>query len=95
MDIEKANLEDLITAAAKAAVAEANNTQALKCSGCACEENIKAHAKEHEFIRQLMDLFDRIDGIKWGVAKGVAKALAIAGIFGLLAFFFGDKVRGG
>lgn len=73
---------------AQEVVAEMEKKGHLRCSYCSSDEKILAHERQHEFVEGAMQCLDRINNIKWGVAQ----AIAIAGVFAILALI-GLKIK--
>lgn len=51
-----------------------------KCAGCLCEGDMDKHEKEHEFLRELIGVFKRVNEIKWGVIKTIVTAAVLGGL---------------
>lgn len=76
-------LEDraVIKQIAQEVVAEIERTGHLNCSYCTSDANVLKHDRHHEFVEGAIECLNRINNIKWGVLQ----AVAIAGVFTVLA----------
>ena len=64
-----------------------------QCDFCGTEERRVNHRQEHEFLRTLIKIADKMENAKWGIGTAVLKALLIAGILGALAFAWKHGVK--
>lgn len=73
---------------ARETIEEMKESKDMKCAFCSDLDGIARHTKSHEAFDKFMDTMNRIDRIKWGVLQ----AVAIAGVFAVLALV-GLKLR--
>jgi len=69
------------------------NATRQPCNLCANEEQRTKHRKDHEFITSLIELADRINNVRWGVATALLKALLIAAVLGGIAFAWRHGIK--
>jgi uncharacterized membrane protein YraQ (UPF0718 family) len=74
--------EEKIAAAIEKAVADAFSKQP-ETIVCSLDLNKEIHAEEHQFIRSLMTVADRLEKIKWGFFGSVIRSTGYL-VMGLL-----------
>jgi len=68
--------------------------QKNNCEFCGNEEQIHRHRDEHDFVRSLIKLFDRLESAKWGIWTAVVKSLLVAAFIGAIIFAWKTGVKG-
>ena len=59
------------------AVASAFNDQPSRTESCPIGIDREQHAADHRVIQSIAKILDRVDNIKWGVAKSLSVTLVI------------------